>query len=327
VRVLVTGAAGFIGSHLCDRLVMEGHRVVGLDDLSAGAVSNLAASPSVDLVEGDLRDRAVVHAAARGCDVIFHQGAVRSVSRSVEDPGKTTEVNVSGTLNVLLAAQPERARVIFASSSSVYGDQRHLPLHEELIPQPRSPYAASKLAGEVYCSSWTRTFGIHTVSLRYFNVYGPRQDPHSEYATVVPLFILACLEGARPTIHGDGEQARDFTYIDDVIEANIRAARAPASASGRVINIGGGAGPTTVNRLLHLIADITGAHPDPEHVGPRTGDVRITDADVTLAANVLGFRPSTSLEQGMRRSVSWFRESALRSHRYAGAGSAPPGKG
>lgn len=307
MRALVTGAAGFIGSHLCDRLVAEEHEVVGLDDLSAGSVDNLAESPSVDLVEGDLRDLDGVRRAARGCDVIFHQGALRSVSRSVEDPERTTEVNVGGTLNVLLAARAEGARVVFASSSSVYGDQRELPLHEGLTPQPRSPYAASKLAGEVYCSTWSRIFEVPTVSLRYFNVYGPRQDPHSEYATVVPLFILACLGGDSPTIHGDGEQARDFTYIDDVIEANLLAARAPEAAVGRAINVGGGARPTTVNGLLRLIAEITGTDPDPHHVEPRAGDVRITDADISLAADVLLVRPSTTLERGLRRTVDWFR--------------------
>jgi nucleoside-diphosphate-sugar epimerase len=307
LRTLVTGAAGFIGSHLCDRLIAEGHDVVGFDDLSAGSLTNLAAASPIHLVEGDLGDADAVLQAARGCDLIFHQGAVRSVPRSIEDPVRTTEVNVGGTLNVLLAAREEGSRVVFASSSSVYGNRPELPLHEGMEPQPRSPYAASKLAGEFYCSTWSRTFGVPTVSLRYFNVYGPRQDPHSQYATVIPAFILACLEGNRPTIHGDGEQARDFTYVDDVVEANLMATNFPRVAIGRAINIGGGARPTSINALLRLIAGISGTDVHPRHVEPRPGDVRVTDADISLATAVLGFRPTISMQRGLERTLEWFR--------------------
>jgi nucleoside-diphosphate-sugar epimerase len=323
LRTLVTGAAGFIGSHLCDRLLAEGFDVVGLDDFSAGSLSNLAAASPLHLMEGDLRDENAVQQAARGCDLIFHQGAVRSVPRSIDDPVRTTEVNVGGTLNVLRAAREEGSRVVFASSSSVYGDRPGLQLHEGMDPQPRSPYAASKVAGEVYCSTWSRTFGVPTVSLRYFNVYGPRQDPHSEYATVVPAFILACLEDNRPTIHGDGEQARDFTYIDDVIDANLMAAHVPDAVIGRAINIGGGAQPTTINSLLSLIAKISGTDVHPRHVEPRPGDVRVTDADISLAASVLGFRPTISMERGLGRTVDWFRKT-LPSRLLTAAGR-PPG--
>jgi UDP-N-acetylglucosamine/UDP-N-acetyl-alpha-D-glucosaminouronate 4-epimerase len=306
-RCLVTGAAGFIGSRLAARLSADGHGVVGLDDLSAGSMENLRSCPEVDFVECDLRDEGGVRAAARGCRVIFHQGAVRSVPRSIEAPILTTEVNVGGTLNVLAAAREESAKVVFASSSSVYGDQDSYPLHERLPPRPRSPYAASKLAGEAFCHAWSRSFGIPTVSLRYFNVYGPGQDPSSEYAMVVPVFILACITGERPTIHGDGEQARDFTYIDDVLEANSLAMRAPDESWGGVFNIGGGRSPTSVNELLAMVADLTEADPEPVHAAPRPGDVRRTHADISLAGRVLGYTPRTELRTGLRHTVEWFR--------------------
>ena len=215
--MLVTGAAGFIGSHLCRRLVADGNDVVAFDDLSDGKLDNLADVPSVRFVEADLRDEDAVRAAADGCAVLFHQGAMRSVPRSIAEPERTTDVNVRGTLNVLLAARDERASVVFASSSSVYGDQESFPFREDMAPLLRSPYAASKLAGEAYCRSWWLSFGVPTVSLRYFNVYGPGQDPANEYAAVVPRFTMACLNQTVPEVHGDGEQSRDFTYIDDVV--------------------------------------------------------------------------------------------------------------
>jgi nucleoside-diphosphate-sugar epimerase len=308
MRCLVTGAAGFIGSHLSIRLCREGHEVVGLDDLSEGSLDNLAEVPEVTFVEGDLRDEEIVRQAARGCEVIFHQGAVRSVPRSMAMPGLTTEVNVLGTLNVLLAAGEHSARVVSASSSSVYGDQEEFPLQESMTPLPRSPYATSKLAGEVYCSSWWRTFRTPAISLRYFNVYGPRQDPSSEYATVVPRFVLACMRGEQPVIHGDGDQARDFTYVDDAVEANLLAARAPEEACGRAFNVGGGRKPTSVNELLGLIAGLTETEPDPVHTDPRPGDVRLTDADVSAAERLLGYRPQVAIDEGLARTVAWFQE-------------------
>jgi UDP-glucose 4-epimerase len=307
LRCLVTGAAGFIGSHLCIRLVAEGHQVIGFDNLSEGSTSNLKDAPEVDLIEGDLRSENDVHMAARGCEVLFHQGAMRSVPRSMEIPGTTTDVNVRGTLNILLAARDEAASVVFASSSSVYGDQKVFPLREDLRPGPLSPYASSKFAAEIYCETWWRAFGVPTVSLRYFNVYGPRQDPTNEYATVVPRFVLACLQGDRPIIYGDGNQARDFTFIDDTVEANLLAARAGEDAFGRAFNIGGGERPTSVNELLEKIARLTSSTPTPVYKPPRPGDVLLTEADVSRANAGIGYKPQVSIDAGLTRTVEWFR--------------------
>jgi UDP-glucose 4-epimerase len=224
----------------------------------------------------------------------------------MEVPGDVTDVNVRGTLNVLMAAHRWGARVVFASSSSAYGDQSELPLNETLTPRPQSPYAASKVAGEAYCGTWTRAFGIPTVSLRYFNVYGPGQDSSSEYAVVVPKFIVACLTGHRPIVHGDGDQARDFTFIDDAVKANVLAAQAPRPAWGRAINVGGGGAPTSINTLLALVGELTSTRPDPIHGPPRPGDVRMTEADISLATELLGFRPRVGLREGLRRTVEWF---------------------
>lgn len=308
LKFLVTGAAGFIGSHLCEGLVAEGHSVVGFDDLSDGSEENLSAVPEVDLEVADLRDADRLRRATRGADVILHHGAKRSVPRSILLPALTNDVNVAGTINVLIAAQEAGARVVSASSSSVYGDQDEFPLRESMYPRPRSPYAASKLAGEAYCYSWWRSHGVPAVSLRYFNVYGPRQDPASEYAAVIPRFIEACLGSYSPVIHGDGEQARDFTYIADVVEANLLASRAREEAFGRTFNIGGGAEPTSILELLQLIARVTGAVPEPIHEPPRDGDVRRTEADISSAKAMLGFKPSVSIEDGVGRTVEWFRD-------------------
>lgn len=307
MRTLVTGAAGFIGSHLCRRLVADGHEVVGLDDLSDGKMENLASVPEVRFVEGDLRDERVVLDVARGCEVVYHQGAMRSVPRSIVEPEKTTDVNVRGTLNVLLAAREGPATVVFASSSSVYGDRDTFPLQESMMPLPRSPYAASKLAGEGYCRSWWSSFDVPTVALRYFNVYGPGQDPANAYAAVIPLFAIACLSGTSPEIHGDGEQSRDFTYIDDVVEANVLAGRAPQQARGMALNIAGGRAPTSINEVLAIVARLTDSQPDPVHVDTRPGDVRKTEADVSLAKRLIGYDPAFDVEQGLVRTVAWFR--------------------
>jgi nucleoside-diphosphate-sugar epimerase len=308
MRALVTGAAGFIGSHLCRRLVADGHEVLGLDDLSEGTLDNLADVPDAAFLEADLRDEQSVIRAADGVDVIFHQGAKRSVPRSLAEPFLTTDVNVRGTLNVLEAARASGARVVYASSSSVYGDQTSFPQHEGLYPRPKSPYAAGKLAGEALAGAYTASLGIPTVGLRYFNVYGPGQDPASEYAAVVPRFIVACLTGGRPVIHGDGEQSRDFTYIDDVVAANLRAAGATEAAHGRSFNVGGGGEPTSVNDLLAIVAELTGATPDPVHEPARGGDVRTTQADLSQVREALGHEPSVDIKEGLRRTVDWFRE-------------------
>jgi nucleoside-diphosphate-sugar epimerase len=306
-RVMVTGAAGFIGSHLCRRLVAEGYEVVGLDDLSEGSLDNLREVPEVRFVEADLRDEAVAADASRGCRSIFHQGGKRSVLRSMEEPALFADVNVRGTLNVLLAARDAGAVVVSASSSSVYGDQTTFPLHEGLTPHPRSPYAASKLATEVYCAGLWRSYGVPAISMRYFNVYGPGQDPTSEYAAVIPRFVVACLTGARPVIHGGGEQARDFTYIDDVVAANLLASRASEDAYGLALNVGGGAVPTSVNRILQIIAGYVGVTPDPVFEPSRPGDVRLTDADVSLARDRIGYEPKVGIEEGLLRTVEVFR--------------------
>jgi nucleoside-diphosphate-sugar epimerase len=307
MRVLVTGVAGFIGSHLAARLVADGHDVVGLDDMSDGSQENLARADGIRFVNADLRDPPAVAAAAASCEVIFHQGAKRSVPRSIKEPELFTDVNVRGTLNVLLAAHREGARVVAASSSSVYGDQDRFPLVESMFPRPRSPYAASKLAGEAYYRSFWLSMGVRAIGLRYFNVYGPGQDPASEYAAVVPRFVLACLTGGAPVIHGDGEQARDFTYIDDVVEANLLAGRAPDEAQGLTFNVGGGARPTSVNQVLRMIAEITGTRPKPAFEPPRAGDVRHTEADVSLAHDLFGYTPRVGIAEGLRRTVDHFR--------------------
>jgi UDP-glucose 4-epimerase len=306
MRTLVTGAAGFIGSRLCHRLVSEGHDVVGFDDLSEGRLDNLSDSPEVAFVEADLRNEDAIAQATSGVDVIFHQAAKRSVPRSLAEPLLTTDVNVRGTLNVLEAARRAGARLVYASSSSVYGDQETLPLHEGMLPAPKSPYAASKLADEAFAVAYHRSLHVPSVGLRYFNVYGPRQDPKSEYAAVVPRFITACLTGARPVIHGDGEQSRDFAFVDDVVEANVLAARAPEAALGRAFNVGGGSKPTSVNELLAIVAELTGAMPDPIREPAREGDMRATQADLTQVRAGLGLEPSVDIREGLRRTVEWF---------------------
>jgi nucleoside-diphosphate-sugar epimerase len=306
MRFLVTGAAGFIGSAICHRLVAESHDVVGLDDLSVGSAEHLARVPEVRLEVADVRDGEAVAHAAKGCEVILHQAAKKSVPRSIEEPESYTDVNVLGTLSVLLAARERQATVVFASSSSVYGDQDRFPQTEEMVPRPGSPYAASKLAGEGYCRAWWESYRVPAMALRYFNVYGPGQDPASEYAAVVTRFITACLTGSRPTIFGDGEQSRDFTFVDDVVEANLLAARAPEEAFGRAFNIGGGGEPTTVNRLLELIASACGAEPNPVREPTRPGDIRRSHGDMSLARRLLGFEPTVGVENGLGRTVEWF---------------------
>src|SRR5216117_3924102 len=297
---LVTGGAGFIGSHLVERLLAHDARVRVLDNFSTGTRANLpfarAAGRRLEVIRGDIRNRAVVARAARGVRVIFHQAAMRSVPRSVKYPLGANENNVTGTLNVLEAARHGRvARVVYASSSSVYGDRPDLPKHEEQPPAPISPYAVSKAAGEQYAVVWTRLYGVETIGLRYFNVFGPRQDPKSEYAAVIPRFILWGLRGQPLEVHGDGEQSRDFTYIDDVVEANLLAARAPGEALGRTFNIGGGRTPTSINRLLELVSREVGVPASPVYRDPRPGDVRKTHADVSLARTVLGYEPGVAI--------------------------------
>ncbi len=303
MKVLVTGGAGFIGSNLVRALLERGDDVRVLDNFSTGNRTNLAGL-AVDVVEGELRSYERVHNAVRGAEVVFHLGALGSVPRSVQDPLTSGAVNVEGTLNVLLAARDEGVRrVVFASSSSIYGNQASLPLLESMAPDPISPYGVAKLAAERYCVSFSRVYSFETVVLRYFNVFGPRQDPRSQYAAVVPLFITAIAGGVPVTIFDDGEQSRDFTYVDNVVEANLLAANADG-ASGRIFNVSAGA-PTTVNELADTIGRLLDKEVAREYEPPRAGDLRNSWADVSEARQLLGFEPRAGLEDGLRRTAEF----------------------
>ena len=312
---LVTGGAGFIGSHLVERLLADGARVRVLDNFSTGARANLGFAPRfrrhLEVLRGDIRTLSVVLRAARGARVIYHQAAMRSVPRSVKDPLGANANNVNGTLNVLEAARRCRVpRVVYASSSSVYGDRPDLPKREDQSPAPISPYAASKAAGEQYAAIWTRLYGVETVGLRYFNVFGPRQDPKSEYAAVIPRFILWGLSRRPLEIHGDGTQSRDFTYIDNVVEANILAATAPG-APGEVFNVGCGSRVSLLEIVAKLEA-IVGRRLERRHTPSRAGDVPHTLADVSKAKRLLGYAPLVDFDEGFRRTVEHFRSSLKR---------------
>ena len=311
MQVLVTGGAGFIGSNLTDRLIADGHAVRVLDDLSTGYRENLP--PETDLVEGEVSDPAAVARAVEGADLVFHQAAHRAVLRSVEHPLATDTANVHGTLNVLVSAREAGARrVVYASSSSVYGGAEQLPTRESAPLLPRSPYAVTKLTGEHYCRVFAELYGLETVALRYFNVYGPRQRPDSAYAAVIPLFIDALRAAEPPTVHGDGRQSRDFTYIDDVVAANLAAATAPAEqCAGKAYNIAGG-GAYSLLQLLDILAEIIGAEVAPTFTDPRPGDVRHTQADIGAAERDLAHRPAVDFEEGLRRTVEWFSTRAAR---------------
>jgi UDP-glucose 4-epimerase len=298
-RVLVTGGGGFIGSNLVRALVERGDQVRVLDNFSTGSQENLTGL-DVEIVEGELRSYERVHNAVRGTEVVYHLGALGSVPRSVQDPLTSSAVNVEGTLNVLLAARDERVRrVVFSSSSSVYGSTGELPRTEEMAPDPISPYGVAKLAAERYCISFSRVYeSFETVVLRYFNVFGPRQSPHSQYAAVVPLFMTAIAGGKPITIYGDGEQSRDFTYVSNVVDATVRAADA-ADASGRIFNVAAGQ-PANVNELAESIGRILGKPVQKVSAPPRPGDVRDSWADVTAARDMLGYELSVPLEEGLR---------------------------
>lgn len=304
---LVTGGAGFIGSHLVEALLERGHRVRVLDDFSSGRRENLAATASdVELIEGDIRDAALVVEAMAEVDYVFHQAAVPSVVRSVEDPWRSHSVAVDGTLNVLEAARTTKPRrVVYASSSSAYGDTPTLPKVESMAPQPLSPYAAAKLAAEYYCSVYAGVFGVPTVALRYFNVFGPRQDPSSPYTGVVSIFIREVLQGRAPAIEGDGEQTRDFTYVADAVTANLLAAESEA-AVGEVLNVARG-DEISINGLFQLVCEVVGVEIEPRYGPPRHGDVRHSRADITKARRLLGYEPQVGLREGLSRTVEWMR--------------------
>jgi UDP-glucose 4-epimerase len=309
-RVLVTGGAGFIGSNLVRALLARGDAVRVLDNFSTGSRQNLAGL-DVEVVEGELRSYERVHNAIRGCETVFHLGALGSVPRSVQDPLTSSAVNVEGTLNVLLAARDGGVRrVVYSSSSSVYGSSGELPRTEAMPPDPISPYGVAKLAAERYCISFSRVYeSFEAVVLRYFNVFGPRQSPFSQYAAVVPLFISAIAQGEPVTIFGDGEQSRDFTYVSNVVDATLRAADSP-DVSGQIFNVAAGS-PETVNRVADLIGEIVGKTPEKRFASPRPGDVRDSWADVSGARTALGFEPTVGLEEGLRRTAAELLGQAL----------------
>ncbi len=307
MRFLVTGGAGFIGSHLVEDLLKRGHFVRVLDNFSTGKRENLAGLlDSIELVEGDVRSYHIVQQAAGDIEVVLHQAALPSVPRSIADPITTNEVNVVGTLNILEAArQAGVRRVVYASSSSIYGDGGELPKSEKLEPNPLSPYAVSKLAGEKYCRVFSALYGLETVTLRYFNVFGSRQDPASQYSAVIPRFIRMVLQGEPPIIYGDGSQTRDFTHVANVVEANLLASEARCE-SGLALNCAYG-GRTSVNQLVTDICDLTGRKIECKYASPRPGEVLHSQADISLAARHIGYQPTVDFKEGLRRTIEQYR--------------------
>ena len=304
---LVTGGAGFIGSNIVETLVQKGESVRVLDNLSTGKLSNLGnLNGRVDFVQGDIRDLAVVREAVDGVDYVLHQAALPSVSRSVANPVETNEINVTGTLNVLIAARDaDVKRVVFACSSSVYGDSEVLPKREDMPANPISPYAISKYTGEQYCKVFYKLYGLETVVLRYFNVFGRRQSPNSQYAAAIPIFINSFLEGKSPIIFGDGGQSRDFTFVENVVEANLLACHTE-DAPGEVFNIACG-GRTTINSLVMMIKELIGSGIEPVYEEERKGDVRHSQADISKAQRILGCEPKVDLEIGLEKTIEWFK--------------------
>ena len=309
MRYLITGGAGFIGSHLVEHLVAAGDDVTVLDDLSSGRRANLAAvRGQIRFIRGSVTDLNTCRRAVERVDCVLHHAAVTSVQRSVDEPVVTHQVNATGTLNVLLAARDRGVRrVVYAGSTSAYGNPATLPNSEEHVTRPLSPYAASKLAGEDYCVACQATYGLETVVLRYFNIFGPRQDPNSQYAAVVPRFITTALAGEPPTIFGDGKQTRDFVFIANVVHANLLAARAPAAdVSGQVFNIGSGKG-VSVNQLWEHIRRLAGVPLAPVHTQGRAGEVRDSVAELTRAGRLLGYAPIVDFEEGLRQTIAFYR--------------------
>jgi nucleoside-diphosphate-sugar epimerase len=305
-QYLVTGGAGFIGSHLTEELARRGHRVRVVDSLVTGKRTNLAHVPGVEFVEGDLADIDVARRAVEGMEYVLHQAAIPSVPRSVKDPITSNRANVDATLNVLVAARDAGAkRLVFAASSSAYGDTPTLPKHEGMPTNPLSPYALQKVIGEQYLRMFTKLYGLETVSIRYFNVFGPRQDPTSPYSGVISVFATALLENRPPTIYGDGEQTRDFTYVANVVDGVLRACEAPG-ASGEVINVATG-GRVSLNQLFEEMRKLIGSDVRPKYAEPRAGDVRDSQADISKSRDLLGYNPIVSFEDGLRQTVDWYR--------------------
>lgn len=303
---LVTGGAGFIGSHIVDRLLARGDTVRVADDFSSGRRENLQAHAALEVVEGDVANLDVARRAVDGCAYVIHQAAIPSVPRSVKDPVRSHRANVDGTLNMLVASRDAGVkRLVFAGSSSVYGDAPVLPKREDMRPSPLSPYALQKLIGEQYCQMFTRLYGLETVTTRYFNVYGPRQQPGSPYSGVISLFIEALIQGRPPLIHGDGRQTRDFTYVADVVTGVLTCCEAPGVA-GEVINLAPG-GRVSLLELARTLQIILGSEVQPTFGPPREGDVRDSQADIQKARKLLGFEPTIALDEGLRRTVAWFR--------------------
>ena len=303
---LVTGGAGFIGSHLVEELLRRGERVRVVDNLATGKRANLAHLSGVDFLEGDLANIEVAHRAVKGVEIVLHQAAIPSVPRSVEDPVTSNRANVDASLNLLVAARDAGVRrVVYAGSSSAYGDTPVLPKVESMPTAPLSPYALQKLVAEEYCRMFTRLYGLETVTTRYFNVFGPRQDPSSPYSGVISLFVSALCAGRAPTIHGDGEQTRDFTYVANVVDGVLRAGSAP-DVSGEVINVATG-GRISLNQLFRTIRDLVGASVEPVHAAPRRGDVRDSRADIEKAKRLLGYTPTVTFDEGLGKTIEWYR--------------------
>jgi UDP-glucose 4-epimerase len=312
---LVTGGAGFIGSNIVDELLRRGERVRVLDNFSTGREDNVAEFASrVDLIRADVRDEDAVDQAVNGADYVLHQAALASVPRSIADPTSNNQVNAQGTLNILIAAKKHGVkRVVYASSSSVYGDSQELPKVETMTPNPKSPYAVAKLAAEYYCRVFGELYGVPTVSLRYFNVFGPRQDPNSQYSAVIPLFVKALLEGKSPNIYGDGEQSRDFTFISNVVNANLLACEANVTGA-RVYNIACG-GRYTLNQLFAALRDRIGGNIEPVYGPARPGDVKHSMAAIERIQKELGYNVGVSFEEGIDRTVQWYQTVGLKSLR------------
>jgi UDP-glucose 4-epimerase len=310
-KFLVTGGAGFIGSNICKKLVSQGCFVRVVDNLLTGKKSNLAdVTEKIEFIEADMGDEIIAREVMKDIDVVLHQGALPSVPRSIDDPAATHKHCVDATFTLLLAAREAGIkRFVYASSSSAYGDTPTLPKVETMLPRPLSPYAVGKLVGEHYCSVFSEVFGLETISLRYFNVFGPLQDPTSQYAAAIPAFVTAILKDEPPTVFGDGEQSRDFTYVGNVVEANLLAARAKHTA-GEVVNIACGEA-VTVNEVINMVNELVGKDIEPEYDAPRTGDIKHSLADISASEKLIGYRPTVSFRDGLERAIDWYRDNLI----------------